>query len=356
MKRLPRDVKACLEKARESALLAVGCYNRPETAFRSGAYIVLMVIAWTSLFHAVFLRDRVKPFYTRIRTKRYVRYKKVDGDKKAWELKECLRQFYKDENPPARRNLEFFIGLRNKIEHRNMPHLDDRIFGECQALLLNFEALLSEEFGDQYALNESLTVSLQFSTVVPRKKLEALRSLQSKSYSSVMDYVERFRSGLSTDTEQSMEYSFRVFLIPKPANRAKSSDAAVEFIKPEDLNDELRSEYERFVTLIKTRETPVAHPGEMKPGDVVRKVEAKLGYRFRINDHTVCWKFYQVRPATNATAPTITNPRFCQYDKPHKDYIYTDEWVEFLVKNLSVPSTYVEILGKEPHPIGIEEN
>ena len=134
MRRLPREVKACLEKARESTLLAVGSYNRPETAFRSGAYIVLMVIAWTSLFHAIFLKNQVKPFHTKIRKGRYVRYERVGGDYKAWELAECVRQFYGGNNSAARSNLEFFIDLRNKIEHRSMPQLDDQIFGECQAL------------------------------------------------------------------------------------------------------------------------------------------------------------------------------------------------------------------------------
>ena len=351
MRRLPRDVKACLEKARESAILAVGSYNRPETAFRSGGYIVLMVIAWTSLFHAIFLRDRTKPFHTRIKRGSYVRYEKVDGEHRAWELAECVKQHYKGHNPPIRKNLEFFIGLRNKIEHRSMPQLDDRIFGECQALLLNFEAILSEEFGDQQALNESLVVSLQFSAITPEKKAEALRKLQSKNYPSVLEYVERFRSSLSTDIDQSMEYSFRVFLVPKLANHANLSDIAVEFVNLANLSDEEKSEYQRLVSLLKTRETPVAHPGEMKPGDVARKVEADLGFRFGTNDHTKCWKHFNVRPPPKANEPMKTDAKYCQYDVPHKDYIYTDEWVHFLVEKLSVHSTHREVLGRDPQPI-----
>ena len=55
-KRLPFEVKQMLSKARESALLAVEVYNKPATKFKSGGYVVLMTIAWTSLFHAVFIR------------------------------------------------------------------------------------------------------------------------------------------------------------------------------------------------------------------------------------------------------------------------------------------------------------
>ena len=60
---LPYNVKQCLEKSRDSALLAIETYNKPAVKFRSGGYIVLMVISWTSLFHAIFFRNKIKPYY-----------------------------------------------------------------------------------------------------------------------------------------------------------------------------------------------------------------------------------------------------------------------------------------------------
>ena len=56
MRGLPRAVKSSLEKACDSALLAVEVYNKPAVKFKSGGYIALMIIAWTSLFHAIFFR------------------------------------------------------------------------------------------------------------------------------------------------------------------------------------------------------------------------------------------------------------------------------------------------------------
>lgn len=50
---LPLNVKLCLDKALDSALLSVETYNKPAVKFKSGGYIVLMCIAWTSLFHAI---------------------------------------------------------------------------------------------------------------------------------------------------------------------------------------------------------------------------------------------------------------------------------------------------------------
>lgn len=54
MKGLPLQVKSCLDKALDSALLAVETYNKPAVKFKSGGYIVLMCIAWTSLLHGIF--------------------------------------------------------------------------------------------------------------------------------------------------------------------------------------------------------------------------------------------------------------------------------------------------------------
>ena len=62
MRGLPRKVKGALEKARDSALLAVEVYNKPAVKFKSGGYITLMVIAWTALFHAIFSRKSANRF------------------------------------------------------------------------------------------------------------------------------------------------------------------------------------------------------------------------------------------------------------------------------------------------------
>lgn len=47
---LPNDVRTQLEKATDSAMLSVKVYNKPATKFRSGGFIVLICIAWASVF------------------------------------------------------------------------------------------------------------------------------------------------------------------------------------------------------------------------------------------------------------------------------------------------------------------
>ena len=103
------------DKALDSALLSVETYNKPAVKFKSGGYIVLMCIAWTSLIHAIFFKRGIKPFY---REKNKVRFKRVDGEIQFWELATCVKEYFKGEDCAIRKNIELFIPLRNKLEHK----------------------------------------------------------------------------------------------------------------------------------------------------------------------------------------------------------------------------------------------
>lgn len=341
MPKLAADVTANIHKAREAALLAVETYNRPATAFRSASYIVLMVIAWTALFHAIFLRKGTKPYYRKKGSKRFER---VNGDCKTWELAECLRQFYKDHNPPTRKNLEFFVGLRNKIEHRFLPQLDPELFGESQALLMNFEAVLCDQFGEKYALASALPFALQFSKGSNLEQQKAMRGGAKKYLQSVRKFVEKFRSTLSEEVLSDQAYSFKVFLIPKVGTHAKSSDVAVEFVRYDPSKPEEMKQYERLVALIKPKQISVANLGGLKAGEVVSQVAARLGKKFTMHSHMRCWKHYNTRPARKSATPEACDNRYCYYDAVHKDYIYSPAWVDFLVEKLGDQATYDLVL------------
>lgn len=255
MPRLAKEVAIHVEKARDSALLAVETYNRPGIRFRSGGFIVLMCIAWTALFHAIFFKRGVKPFYRKKSNRRH--FEILDGDRKAWELSQCAANFWGPQNPAVRTNIEFFVKLRNKIEHRSMPGIDVDIFGECQALLFNFEDLLVREFGEKYALNESLSLALQFSCFRNENQQNAIRKLHKGLAKDVVSYINAFRSSLSTEQLQDMHFSYKVFLFPKPANREPGADLAVEFVKSDPNNPEEMSRINRAVALIKQPTTTI---------------------------------------------------------------------------------------------------
>lgn len=339
------EIKDHIVKARESALLAVETYNRPTATFRSGGYIVLMNISWTALFHAIFFKKNIKPFYKKKNSKRYER---IDGEYKSWELSECLKQYYKDQNPPVRKNLEFFIGLRNKIEHRSMPVLDPEIFGECQAMLMNFENLLCQEFSDRYALKTGLTFSLQLATTPHASQQKAMRASSKQLAKNVRDYIEKFRTSLSDDIQGNMEYSFKVFLIPKIHSHSKSADLAVEFIPYDKLKPEEMEQYNRLIALIKPKEVTVANLGGYKPSDVAKKVEDAIGKPFKVGSHHVkCYKHFNVRPSSGSSNPEACDNRYCYYDAVHKDYVYKEAWIKFLIEKLSDEAEYNRLFKRD---------
>src|SRR5690606_6968710 len=111
----------------------------------------------------------------------------ADGDKKAWELKNCLKEYYKGQTRPEVANLEFFIALRNKIEHRFIPTLDLTLSGKCQALLLNFEELLTTEFGTYFSLGSGLSLALQISSF-PEERQIALNRVQARHLAAIKKF------------------------------------------------------------------------------------------------------------------------------------------------------------------------
>lgn len=344
---LPKAVKKCLEKSRDSALLAVETYNKPAVKFKSGGYVVLMAISWTSLFHAVFFKQNKKPFY-----KTNNRFDKKDGDYCYWELSTCLKEYFKtDTNNPIRKNLEFFVPLRNMIEHKSLPEIDSDIFAECQALLLNYDKILYKEFGEKYCLKESLSFALQ---LYPSSKSLVNAIVENPSAKPVVDFIKAYRASVTAEVINSGEYSFKAFLI-QVANHQTKNTLPIQFVAYDKLDDSQKTNVNRVAALVKNKfiQVPVSNKDLLKPGIVVQKVQAALGNpkiqrigkgkekdKFNMDTHTRCWKKYNVRPENNSNNPEITNADYCVYDQPNDNYLYTDNWVDYLAERMNIEEEF----------------
>jgi hypothetical protein len=351
-KRVSATARGHLEKCRACALAGVEAYNKPGTRFRAAQYVILIVMAWTAFLHALFHHRGTKPWYrTRASgTGTRVRYEKVEGEPKHWDLTECLKQYYGDHNPPERENLRFLIGLRNKIEHRYLPELDSSLFGECQAALLNLEQKLVEEFGQKYAVAEQLAVSLQFSEITPEEKRRATKTLASKQARGVVDYIERFRGGLPPSTLESMRYAYSVFLVPRVEGRESVADAAVQFVKVDEASEDELKRLKKLNVLIREKHVPVANLHLLKPGKVVDRLQESVPFVVNMTVHTRAWRYFKVRPAGRAGRPERTRSEYCVYDKANGDYLYTAAWIEMLTRELSDPRKYRDVTGYDPVP------
>ena len=341
--RLSRQVKVHLLKAKSAAISAMDGYNRQIAEFKTAQYIVTLSIAWTALFHAIFFKRGINPWY---RKDNGIHYKRIDGEPKYWDLSECIRNYYGGNNPPEKANLEFIISLRNKIEHRDLPELDYSLFGECCASILNFNNLLIDEFGEEHALEASLAISIQYINTNDYTTDHTI--LHNESTRPIANFIENFRGNLLPEVLNSMKYSFSVFMIPKLVGREKAADVAIQFIKYDEASQEQLDNLSELNVLIRDKHIPVAHLTHHKPSQVVDKVKEKLPFHFNMHHHTQAWKHFKVRPEHGDPKPERTLPNYCIYDFAHRDYLYTDAWVEKLAKELLNDSKFKEITGLAP--------
>jgi hypothetical protein len=334
--RFSQIVDNLIDKARESALLAVQVYNNPLTTFRTPGYLALMHIAFTGLFHAIFERRGTEYVYKNYDGTPQI----IDGDTKAWELSKCVETYYGNKNLPERENLRFLSQLRNKIEHRFLPPLDLTVAGHCQAMLFNFEALLKKEFGSFFSMGNSLALALQLSEIHPSQR-EAINHIQKKEYDDIRKFIDIYQQELPLDIIQSPQYSFRVYLVPKIGNHAASSDLAVEFVHYDPTKPEEMEQYEKQVALIRERRVQVADQGKLLPGKVVQLIKDATGIPFNITDHTKAWKLYKVRPQLHVAEGC--RAEYCQYSEAFNAFVYTQNWVDFLIKKVQDPTEYQRI-------------
>jgi hypothetical protein len=339
------EVEALVRKARESALLALHVYNSPSTVFRTEGFAVLMVIAWTALFHALFEQRGEDYFYTGDDGTP----KLVDGDKKAWELGTCMATFWPAGAEVAvRSNLEFFIKFRNRVEHRYVPALDVHVAGECQALLLNFDEMLVQNFGSYFAIRESLAVPLQTSSFRTVGQAQALRKLQTKHFDDMKEFVDAYRRDLAPEVYEDSKFAFRVFLIPKTGNHAKSSDLAYEFVKYDPSRPEEMAGLQKQITLIKEKQIAASNANLFKAKDVVKQVQGKIGRTFNLHHHKLAYLKFKVRK--RGFDAGACNTTYCVPDHLHKDYGYSQAWIDLLVGKLSNADEYAGLVGYEPTP------
>ena len=244
-------IEGLVVKAREAALAAVQHYNNPTTVFRSDNYVVLMTIAFTSLFQAIFKRDGVD--YT-VYEKRTGKAKTVAGGKPMlWDVMHSAKHYEEDSSSPVVENLRFLTKMRHEIEHRalHISEIDVSLCGHCQAMIMNFERILVKEFTSYYSLRTSLTLPLHLSGERPGQTVKAMREIHSKEYEEIKEVVSQFHAGLGDDIVGDPSFCFRVWLIPKSANRAKSSDMSIEFVRLDDCTPQQREQLESAIVALK---------------------------------------------------------------------------------------------------------
>ena len=94
----------------------------------------------------------------------------------------------------------------------------------------------------------------------------------------------------------------------------------------------------------------------LKPSAVITAINDKCSTMLNLSNHTYLWKAFSVRPLNDSDSKFETIDKYCVYDEPHNDYLYTEDWVEFIVNlilNQGFSKDNVKTLCK--HTLKIED-
>lgn len=312
-----------VNKAKDFAKLAVGIYNNPLFKLKTYGYIVNITIAFTALFQSIFLKKGIDVF----EKDKNGDYIEIDGEKKYISLKACCDLYWGEYTTPERENLNLLIGLRNRIEHKDLPHLDLLVAGYCLSSLSNFEDILSQEFGQEHSLMVNLAIALQLTKSSIAQQDAALKAFQKENYKVVREYIKQFSEKLDMSIADSQHFRLNVFLIPKVGQNKNTSDLALEFVDATKMSEEELKDYNTGIALIKG----VKSPYKCRPGRVVKLV-CEAHPDFNMSRHTQLRNKYKARPQKINKS---FQGKYTAYVEGFDGYLYTMEWVEFLISTLN---------------------
>lgn len=350
----PSKYMQMVEASQDEAQLAVRLYNDPAESRSFEAFIVHMHVAWLYLLHAQFARDKVDCRYWRTVGKRKY-LERIDGEPKQWELARSVRERWPSDQEPVRANLEFFIGLRNKIEHlyarRAQVALTAVLGGQAQALLLNYE----EELVAQFGVERSLATRLRFPVFIGSFTTageQALLRLRKHLPAALRTYIAAYEASLSQSVANDPRFELRLRVFQELAPKAGPDTLPLQFTRFDDMTDEQKSAVEeagkKGLVVVKERRRPVLGHGLLKPTRAAAEVEAQIPFAFNVAHFTEAWKNLKVRPPYGSAHPERTEEKYCVYDELHKDYGYTEAYIKKLVRECSTEAGFRSVVGKAP--------
>jgi hypothetical protein len=332
-----------LQASKGEAGLAVDLYNRVGSERRLEAYVVHMTMAWLKALQARWERDG-RDLY--VRDERGWRQRGQHGEFIMYPLSRMLRSEFSEQDP-VRKNIEFFLGLRNRIEHRYDTDTALLVAGKTEALMLNYERYITDKFGAGEGLAGELRFPIFISSITG-DAVAAIKEVRKRVPLSVKTYIERFEADLDGEMAEDARYEFRITLIPQTGPKT-TADTAITFVRLDELTPEQREEVERVQAIVRDKQLPVTDYGFL-PKEVVTEVGQRLDIRFTMTDHTHCWQYYKVRPPYKDPHPDRTNADFCIYSKAFGRYTFTPAWIDKLTRDLADPEKHEAILGREPEP------
>ncbi|MCX6953058.1 MAG: DUF3644 domain-containing protein [Verrucomicrobia bacterium] len=290
--------------------------------------------------------------YHVILSEKPLRYKYINGERMSQPLEWFVREEFSSPQSAVRANIEFFIRLRNKIEHRHTGSdeaLLTIVSGECHSMLLNYEEFITSFGGSENSLGKNLHFPVFIGGFTDQGKQDLLRMTKSLP-ADLRTFLTEYDAGLDDTVSRDPRYCMRLTIILESGNR--KGDLSLQFVNDKDLTDEQRIVAEEIAAnkgyvITKHRTVPVSNANNLKPRQVARAVEAEIPFVFNSNTLASVWRKQGWRPVRGSASPEITRSEFCVYDMPHNDYTYTPAAVKWLIKRCGTADGFAEVTGLE---------
>lgn len=304
-----------LIRSREAMILAVQVFNNPALRFKSEVFTMLAHVAWTYLLHEHFERKKVKI---------------VGNDGRTLLLSQMLDRQDCPLSKGMKDNLRTLKILRDDVEHKLLGRADTRWLGLFQACCLNFDKAICELFGSRLTLSHDLSFAIQFT----KMNLEQLATLNRYEIPAHIDAIDaRLTEGMTEAQIADLEYQFRVVYTLDAVTKSR---AHFQFVLPESAEG-------KDIRNVLVQHKLADHLYPHKPGEVVSQVSKKTGKAFTSHNHTQAWRKFEVRPRKGVAQPDNTKRAYCVYHAAHKDYTYSDQWIELLITEVGDAQKFADL-------------
>lgn len=293
------------------------------------------------------MRRKLEIFY-RENDKRRTFKRNPDGSKKTWDLSQCLRHEFKD-NDPIRKNVEFFVGLRNHVEHRYQDSVLVATAAEAHACIINFESEVVRRFGSSASLGKELKFPVFVQSLSPTR-YEDQRTLRRGLPLGTSTFIAEFQDTLDESIRSDERYAYRLLLLPMKGPKT-DADRALNFVRQDELTpdelQELLGQHGSVIVAEKFRNA--ANGDEVLPSAAARQVQARIRFKFGVNDFTRLRKKWGIGPVKSQSKEQLPNSDgHCLYSPTFKQYAYLPKLVDRMVAALSTEDDYKLLIGHKP--------
>jgi hypothetical protein len=235
----------------------------------------------------------------------------------------------------VKKNLNALKLLRDNAEHHLLGKADLKWLGMFQACCLNFDQTICKHFGDRLTLAHDLSFALQFAKM-NLDHVAQINKYELPEYITAVDAL--LTQGMTPEQVQDTSFQFQVVYT---LNAAPKSKAHIQFVSPHSAEGK---EIHNVLSKKVVADDFFPH----KPGKVVTLVVANTKAGFTSHNHLQAIRKYKVRPKSGSTQPQNTDKTYCIYHPAHKDYTYSDAWVEKLVEAVKDAKEFAAIKATRP--------